>query len=203
MGVRTNLYPLSRWASARLGLRRWKRDERGANAVEFAILATPFLMFVFGIVGVCYYFFMMNSLEKGIDEASRFIRTGQAQSNDMKIEDFKKKVCSQDGVGTYYSWIKCDHLEIFVKPYDSWEDVRPEPCVDGSGNALSDPTPGGDLISKHVGEENQIVIVTACYRWDLPKNLPYITLGNMEDGSMMMQTATVFRSEPYATNLTQ
>ena len=33
--------------------------------------------------------------------------------------------------------------------------------------------------------------------WDFTAKLPFLKLGNMADGSMMMQTATSFRSEPY------
>jgi hypothetical protein len=42
-----------------------------------------------------------------------------------------------------------------------------------------------------------VVIVTACYQWDFTAKLPIIKLGNMSNGSMMLQSATAFRSEPY------
>ncbi len=55
-------------------------------------------------------------------------------------------------------------------------------------------------MNKYTGAASDIVVVTACYKWDFTKKLPFLKLGNMNDGAMMMQTATAFRSEPYPGN---
>ncbi len=78
-------------------LRRLQREEDGATAIEFAIVATPFLMFIFALIGCAFYFFMMNSVEKGMDQSGRLIRTGQAVSSKMTVNQFKQKIC--DGAG--------------------------------------------------------------------------------------------------------
>ena len=55
------------------------RDERGFTAVEFAMVAMPFLMLLFGTIGIGLFFFTTFSLENAVEQASRQIRTGQAQ----------------------------------------------------------------------------------------------------------------------------
>ena len=74
--------------------------------------------------------------------------------------------------------------------------VASQPCI--KNNVVTqNPAPGSDLIAIYSGGASDIVIVTACYKWDFTSKLPFFKLGNMTDGSMMMQTATAFRSEPY------
>ncbi|HXE01094.1 MAG TPA: TadE/TadG family type IV pilus assembly protein [Hyphomicrobium sp.] len=176
----------------RLGsLQRLQREEDGATAVEFAIVATPFLMFIFALIGCAFYFFMMNSVEKGMDQSGRLIRTGQAVSTKMTVNQFKQKIC--DGAG---QWINCSKLQIFVDHYPNWGAVASQPCI--KNNVVTqNPAPGSDLIAIYSGGASDIVIVTACYKWDFTSKLPFFKIGNMTDGSMMMQTATAFRSEPY------
>jgi hypothetical protein len=170
----------------------FKRDENGATAIEFAAVAMPFLMFVFGLIGMALYFFLMNSVEKGMDQTSRLIRTGQAKESGMTVDQFKQAICDKGG-----GWIKCDKLQVFVNRFSGWDDVNPSPCVDSSKNVITNSSPGGAKISESAGNASEIVIVTSCYKWDLTASIPFIPLGNLNDGSMMMQSATAFRVEPH------
>ena len=79
-------------------LRDLSKDESGIAAVEFAMVAGPFLFLLFGIISVGFYFFVAFSLEHAVDTASRVIRTGQAQTqapNPMTSSEFKHLVCSK------------------------------------------------------------------------------------------------------------
>lgn len=176
------------WLSS---VRRLRRAEDGATAIEFAIVSTPFLMFICALIGCALYFFIMNSVEKGMDQSSRLIRTGQAVSSKMTVDQFKQKIC--DGAG---QWINCSKLQIFVDHYADWGSVAPDPCVKDNA-VIQNPAPGNALIAIYSGGASDIVIVTACYKWDFTAKLPIFKIGNMTDGSMMMQTAIAFRSEPY------
>src|ERR1700730_8357794 len=62
-------------------LHRWRKDESGATAVEFAIVALPFVMLLFGVMTICLYFFTYFSLENATWDAARAIRTGQVQQS--------------------------------------------------------------------------------------------------------------------------
>jgi len=187
-------YLASRATFSRLS-ERFRRDRSGSSAVEFAIVATPFLMFIFGLIAIALYFFIMNSVERGMDQTSRLIRTGQAQATLMTVNQFKQSICDKAG-----GWVKCNKLQMFVSRYPDWASVNPSPCVDSSGAVIVNSAPGSSLIALYAGTASDIVIVTACYKWELPQKFPYIDLGNMSDGSMMLQTATAFRSEPYLVN---
>ncbi len=188
------------------------RNEDGTTAIEFAVVAAPFFMFVFGIIGISMHYFVMNSIEKGMDQASRLIRTGQAQTNNFTVGEFKNYLCNKanskatkDADGADIDMradlgdghIKCDDLEIFVQNADNWQDLAPEPCVDVSGVKRVNTTNTADPIATHAGTESAVVLVTACYEWQFTKKIPFLKF-DTEDNAMIMQSATAFRTEPYA-----
>lgn len=182
--------------------RSFLRRDDGTTAVEFAMVAVPFFMFIFGLMGVSTYFFIMTSIEKGMDQASRLVRTGQAQSTDMTVGDFRRTICRKanskvDTDTTDSGWVKCKDLQIFVQTFPSWANVTPTSCLNNN-QAVVNTANDSDKIADYSGEANAIVLVTACYRWKMAGKLPFINLGQMGDGSMMMQSATAFRTEPYA-----
>ena len=55
----------------------------------------PFFLFVLGIIGVGLYFFTQNALERGVENAARQIRTGQAQNAAMTVSQFKTMLCTR------------------------------------------------------------------------------------------------------------
>ena len=76
-------------------LQDWASERRGAVAVEFALIAIPFFFIVFGLLEVCLLFIMSTVLEHSISEASREIRTGQAQEAGFSEQDFRDAICSE------------------------------------------------------------------------------------------------------------
>lgn len=197
MRLPASKHAIRRLVRRRAFLRLCKADERGSTAIEFAIVATPFLMFICGLAGCAFYFFVSSAIEKGMDQTGRLIRTGEAVTDKMTVDQFKNDICRGAG-----HWIDCKNLQIFVKSYaNGWaglNSAKPQPCVE-DGVVIENPAPGSDLIAIYSGAASDVVVVTACYKWSFPARLPFMKLGNMSDGSMMLQSSTAFRSEPYPT----
>jgi hypothetical protein len=170
-------------------LRRWRRDPSGTTAIEFAFVATPFLMLLFGIMGVGLYFFTTFSLENAVEQTGRLIRTGQVQQGGMTAQAFKEKVCELAP-----SFVDCTNkIRVNVLNYPDSEAIGPATlpqCLDAAGN-LSDVT------SFQPGDADQVVLIWVCYEWSLASKIPYLNLGNMANGSRLIQAATTFRTEPY------
>ncbi len=176
------------------GLHFFHRDDRGTTALEFALVATPFLMFVFGFIACALYFFVMSSLEKGMDQTSRLVRTGQAVTSKMTVDQFKQGICTAAG-----GWIDCTKLQIWAQHWSDWSDpgLAPHRCVDTNNTLMQNTVNGSDLIATQTGTASDVVIVTTCYQWDFASKLPFMHLGNIQSGAMIMQTSTAFRTEPY------
>lgn len=179
-------------AKSRSFLKRWGRDAEGTTAIEFALVAMPFFLFAFGILGLGLHFFTNNALEHAVDTAARKIRTGQAQKEGKTLAQFKQMVCDA-GVG----YINCDsRLKIHVQSGANWSDIVPRPCIT-NGSLTSSAGQDADLLSGSTGEASVAVLVTACYEWSLAQKLPFLLMGDLSNGSALIQASAVFRTEPY------
>lgn len=173
-------------------LKRWGRDTEGATAIEFALVAMPFFLFAFGILGLGLHFFTNNALEHAVDTAARKIRTGQAQKEGKTLAQFKQMVCDA-GVG----YIKCDSsLKIHVQSGANWSNIVPRPCIT-NGSLTASAGQDADALSGSSGEASVAVLVTACYEWSLAQKLPFLLMGDLANGSALIQASAVFRTEPY------
>jgi Flp pilus assembly protein TadG len=57
------------------------RSERGATAVEFALIMLPLLYLVFGVIQYGIYFYGMQSGTSAVGEAARRLSVGNCQNN--------------------------------------------------------------------------------------------------------------------------
>ena len=76
-------------------VRRFLRREDGATAVEFAMVAAPFLATVFAIMETAFVFFAGQTLETAAADSARLIMTGQAQNQAFNQAKFKTAVCAR------------------------------------------------------------------------------------------------------------
>jgi len=180
--------------------RRFRRNCDGVTAVEFGIVALPFLLFVLGTMAVGLQFFTINALDNAVDNAARKIRTGEAQRAGMKLSDFKDLVCKSGG---YYIEKDCEKIFIHVQSAGDWAAIDPRACAsNGKMTAQSNMT--ADLVESSGGSE-QVVLVTACYDWQLPITFPTLQYMLMrpadgvalESGGSLVQSVATFRTEPY------
>jgi len=170
------------------------RDENGSTAIEFGLIALPFLLFVLAIVGMGLYFLASVSLEHGAQAAARKIRTGQAENDAVTVAQFRNLVCQNAGAA-----IDCSKLSIIVQSKKTWSELTPEPCLDKNNNMAGSTGKASEAISKYSGAASEVVLVTLCYRWDLANNFKFLKLGSGANGSgpAIIQAATAFKSEPY------
>lgn len=177
-------------------LRKLHDAREGTTAIEFGLVALPFFLFVFGIMLIGMKYFTENALEHGVEAAARDIRTGQAQKDGKTLADFRQMVCTEAG-----DYITCDSkLVIHVQSANEWQDITPIPCLTG-GALTPSAGVGTDPLADSSGTEEAVVLVTACYEWDMTQvfNLGGIgdAIGDMSNGSSLVQAVSTFRTEPY------
>jgi Flp pilus assembly protein TadG len=178
-------------------LRRWRKDESGATAIEFAIVAMPFLLLLFGIMSVCLYFFANFSIENAALQAARGIRTGQLQqslgiyagavTNEDRKQAFKKALC--DKAPTF---LDCNSKAVvIVQSNANFSGITAPVCA--NGNVLINQSSAGF----DTGGASSVVLITVCYPWSAGNKLPFFKIGNLQDGSVLMQSSVALRTEPY------
>ena len=186
-------------------LSRFRADRRGATAIEFAAVSAPFLLLMLGIMTIGLQYFTTTSLENGVTQASRKIRTGQAQKEGKTLSDFRQMVCNEAG-----SYIKCDNnLVIHVKSGASFADLDPPtPCLTNGSLTPSSGT-GTDPLANYSGNQSTAVLVTGCYAWEFGGTMwqniwnmlsvgPWSASGPAQkQGKTIIQATSTFRSEPY------
>jgi len=166
-------------------LRRLHKDESGATAIEFGIVAIPFFALMIAIIEVALVYFANFSLENGVDQAARLIRTGQAQEQGFSVGQFKESVCEK--VAGIYDCV--GGLKIDVQRFDDFTGVNLSDPLTGDGELRDDfgydPGVGGD-----------VVVVRAFYEWNLIAEIPG-GLGNMPSGGRLLAAVATFRNEPF------
>lgn len=181
-----------------LRLRSWRRDESGFTAVEFAAVSMPFVLLLFGILSICLYFFTTSTFENAVWQASRAIRTGQLQqgtgaytglSMDDKKKAFKAALCARTP-----PFIDCNKAIVMVQSNTGgFGSIAPPSCAT-NGELIDQSKAGFDA-----GNASAVVLVTACYPWSFGGNLPFMKLGNLSNGALLIQASVAFRTEPFPT----
>src|SRR5882757_1280271 len=110
-------------------VRRFAKGEDGIAAVEFALVAAPFLALLFAIMETSLVFFAGQSLETAVADSARLIMTGQAQSQKFDASAFKDAVCSR-----IYALFDCQSgLSVDVQAFSSFSAVtNTSPVKDGN-----------------------------------------------------------------------
>ena len=177
---------LSRMKIFRTGtLRRFSRRDDGAAAVEFGMVAAPFLALMFAIMETALVFFASQTLETAVADSARLIMTGQAQSQSFDATAFKNSVCSKIG-----GLFNCQGgLYVDVKKYSSFG------AVDNSPPTIK---PDGTIdTSYNAGGPGDIVVVRLMYQWPVYASLLGFDLSNIGNNKRLLIATAAFRNEPY------
>ena len=180
-------------------LRRFRDAENGTTAVEFAIISVPFITLLLGTMSVCVYFFTVLETENAVWQGSRDLRVGNVQNGsgayngltgDPLKDAFKQAICNRMSKPA-----DCfTGMRVLVQSRTDFAAITEPSCKDGGGNLISD---AAAKASWNAGGANSVVIVTGCYTWDFGGKLPFFNIGNMPDGSYLVQASYAFRTEPY------
>ena len=178
-------------------MRRWRREESGATAVEFGIIAMPFVMLLFGLVSVCLYFFANFSMENATWQAARAVRTGQLQqssgsyagltTNADRQKALKKAFCDKA-----FLFSDCTTKAVVIVQSNNGFGSIVQPNCATNGAVIDQST-----AAFNAGGASSVVLVTICYPWDFGGKLPMLTATNLQNGALLMQASAAFRTEPY------
>lgn len=179
-------------------MRRLFKDKSGTSAIEFALLAIPFMMVIFASLETFAAFTGEQLLANATETMARKVRTGQITSTTTQ-EQFRKAFCAEISV-----LMTCSATEAKT-PSKLFIDVRS--FTDFSKIPDAVPRKNGDLDTSgfkfEPGGPTTITIVRAYYRWEVVTDLvrPYITnlrpAGSSMPKDYLMVATAAFRTESY------
>jgi Flp pilus assembly protein TadG len=163
--------------------------ERGATAVEFAIVGPPFLMLLLAVFELGYMVFVQSVLDSSARSAARLIRTGQAQASGNAQTDFQTALCN-----AVSSLIGCGNLVYQVQEFASWS------ATQTALNTAPKRDKNGNLISAgfNAGNCGDIVAVQVSYNYQFFTLWIGSQLGGSTNSAFLMSTV-VFQNEPFCT----
>ena len=168
-------------------VRRFIRQQDGATAVEFAMVAAPFLAMMFAIIETALVFFAGQALETAGADSARLIMTGQAQTQGFDQAKFKDAVCAK-----IYGLFDCSAgLYVDVKNYSSFAAIDTGKPVDANG-VLQTGTFG-----YQPGGPGDIVVVRLLYQWPVYVSLLGLNLADSAGSKRLLMSTIAFRNEPY------
>jgi Flp pilus assembly protein TadG len=181
--------------------RGFVRREDGSAAVEFALIAAPFLALLFAIIETAMVFFAGQTLEAAAADSARLIMTGQAQTTKyvppdpnykasgsvpFTEADFHQAVCDRLKGGLF----DCAKIIVDVKKYDTFATIN-----------TAAPVTNGALNTKNMGydqtKQGDIAVVSLYYQWPIYVSLLGNNLSNLTGNDRLLVATSVFRVEPY------
>jgi Flp pilus assembly protein TadG len=159
--------------------RAFLADRKGATAVEFALVAAPFLFLLVAIIQTFLVFFAQQLLETAVNQSSRLILTGQAQAQSLTQSQFASKVCSN-----LPNFFNCNNLMIDVEVASSWTTANagtPTLTYDSHGNVTN-------VWQYTPGNPGDIVVMKVMYMWPV-----FVGSG----GTRLIMASAAFQNEAY------
>lgn len=188
--------------SSRLGgIRAFGSAQGGAAAVEFALVAVPFLALCAGIIQVAFLIWAAQNFDRSVQVGVRALFTGQFQLSSGGQTDaatlltaLRSQMCGP-GSGNLVTVFDCSAVKIDVNTSGTFGASAPSAPVDpktGTWNAKF----GTKYVCPKPGA---IVVVTAAVKIPTLLGLLGANFRTFSDGSHLLMSTAVFRTEPYQT----
>jgi Flp pilus assembly protein TadG len=178
---------------------RFAREERGATAVEFGLLAAPFFALIYAILETAVVFLAGQILDSAVQDASRKLRTGEAQTATWNADRFREEICSRL-YGMFDCSVGSDRLKIRVSVVASFGTATVLPAIGADCTASGKPEDCEWTIVEDYspGMGSEIVLVQAYYKWPTLVNIGGFNLATQADNSRLLSAVRVFLNEPFS-----
>jgi Flp pilus assembly protein TadG len=169
------------------------KDSKGATAVEFALIAAPFLAILAALVQTFLLFFAQSLLENVVRQSARQILTGQVQTQDASLSQtqamaaFHQTVCNNAAV-----LFTCTGLMVDVQVANNWSSANtgmPTLTYDSNGNVTN-------TWQFNPGNAGDVVVVRVIYLWPVFFGPIAFNMANQANGSREIMASAAFQNEP-------
>jgi Flp pilus assembly protein TadG len=176
--------------------RAFFRCRKGATAVEFALVAAPFLALLVAIIQAALVFFASRVLDEVTEEASRNLMTGQAQQGGVTQANFlTNNVCGGTNTSALVSALfTCANIMVNVQNYADFASANTSsPTLTFNNGRVT------NTWSYNTGNPGDIIVVQLIYIWPIVLGPLSMNLStpNLPNGSRELVSTAVFKSEPY------
>lgn len=169
--------------------RGFLRNRDGAAAIEFAMLAIPFIMLVMAIIETSVSFAAQQMLANAADNLSRELRTGQLKQEDATAAEVRKRLCEDLSLIVSST---CPDLFIDLKSYATFTAAA---AVKTKFTAGPDLDTSGFTVAPGGAETKNMLRVY--YKWPVMLDVMRKAMSNLKDGKTLLQASVTWQNEPY------
>ncbi len=178
------------------------RNDKGAAAVEFALVAAPFLALLVALLQTAMVFFAARMLDEITEEASRYVMTGQAQTSNLTAAQFRTHVCTGDAVLTKLvsALFTCNNFLIYTQSYPSFAAANTNDPIAGFNGSNQPIDSNGNVIPMvwSPGNPGDIVVLQIMYQWPVIGGPLSFSLSSPNgNGNRLLMSTAVFKNEPF------
>ncbi|MCJ2085910.1 pilus assembly protein [Methylobacterium sp. E-005] len=202
--MRLSSHVAPRWLRPPHPVARLFRERSGATAVEFGLVALPFI----ALIGACLenglVAWEQEILQQAVVEAGRQIYTGSFQTANSGTTDpatligrFRTALCTQPSGAARVTIFTCANVRVSITTASSYAGATTVSPVAINSSNVSDWNP--KFQSYTCGGASAIMVVQAAV--DVPVFFPFLgaATANLPNRRRALRAATVFKIEPYTT----
>jgi Flp pilus assembly protein TadG len=177
-------------------LKRFLKSSDGAAAVEFALVAAPFIFVLGCICETGLMLFAEYVLQNSVQDAARLVRTGQTSKGDgtvtMSASAFKTSLCTQVSI-----IIDCaNKVTVYVNSASNFASLS---AIVGNPLNIGPNAAGAQYrLTYTPGGQQKAAAVLASYDWNF--TFPFMNfLGNLKwVKARRIYGIAIFRNEPFS-----
>ncbi|BAM90113.1 conserved hypothetical protein [Bradyrhizobium oligotrophicum S58] len=175
-------------AGHRNACRAFVSDNRAATAVEFALVAAPFLALIIALIQTFLVFFAQQLLESVVQQSARMVMTGQVQAQTLTQDAFKQQVVCKK----ILIFFDCNGVMIDLQVANAWSSANtamPTLTFDSKGTVTN-------TWQYNPGNAGDIVVLRVMYVWPVVLGPLGFNLSNVSNGNRLMMGSAAFQNEP-------
>lgn len=145
-------------------------------------------MLMFGILELGLVFLTDSVLDTAVMQASRTIRTGEAQGAKVTGAAFKSQLCAKM---TVFASECPSRVTVDVREVSQFRNVNPpDPLLDGK-------TFNTNGLTYATGQPGSLMLIRVWYSRPLIAPLLKDSMSRLKDGNVIITSTATFRNEPY------
>ncbi|MCT8268503.1 pilus assembly protein [Afifella sp. JA880] len=185
---------------------RWRSDEDGATAVEFALISPLLIFMMMGVVELGLYLSAESVLEHASYTATRLGRTGYTDKDNKLTREQTIRAALEGDASVLIDPAK---VKISSRSFTDFDEMTagPEPFIDANGNGVRDDGENYTDLNGNgkyddnsgtagYGGKNTVVVYTITYPWKFITPMIGSILGG-SDNTLDITVHAVVKNEPF------
>ncbi|QND58505.1 TadE/TadG family type IV pilus assembly protein [Mesorhizobium huakuii] len=176
-------------------LKRFVRNRRGSTAIEFAILALPFALLVFGILESCISFAGQEVMANITDDIARQLRTGQLRPADVAGTKLTTLICSK--LQIIVSTDCPQQLLVDLREYPTFADAASASFTIQNGDVVLMQGTNSQTFANTPGLAESKNMLRVFYKWPVVTDLMARSMANLSGGRTLHFASATWQNEPF------